>query len=74
MKGAEDEEIIREAVAEKRVIVTNDKGFGRLARFYQPAGIVLLRLKDESAENKAKLVTFLVTNYAERIGQYHSCF
>ena len=38
MKGAEDEEIIQKAVAEKRIIVTNDKGFGRLARVYQPSG------------------------------------
>lgn len=67
MKGAEDEEIIQKAVAEKRIIVTNDKGFGRLARVYQPSGIVLLRLKDESAENKAKLIAFLVTDYADRL-------
>jgi predicted nuclease of predicted toxin-antitoxin system len=33
MKGASDEEIVRKAVEEKRVIVTNDKYFGRLAGF-----------------------------------------
>jgi predicted nuclease of predicted toxin-antitoxin system len=33
MKGAEDEEILRLAVKERRVIVTNDKDFGRLAGF-----------------------------------------
>jgi predicted nuclease of predicted toxin-antitoxin system len=33
MKGASDEEIIRKAIEENRVIVTNDKYFGRLAGF-----------------------------------------
>ena len=36
MKGAEDEEILKLAVKERRVIVTNDKDFGRLAGFFKP--------------------------------------
>ena len=39
MKGAEDEEIIRMAIKENRVIITNDKEFGRLAIFYKPPGL-----------------------------------
>ena len=67
MKGAEDEEIVQRAVKEDRVIITNDKDFGRLAGFYKPPGIILLRLKDESTENKVKLVSFVVTSYGEGI-------
>ena len=67
MRGAEDEEIAERAVKEDRVIITNDKDFGRLTGFYKPPGIILLRLKDESAENKVKMVTFLVTSHRESI-------
>ena len=45
MKGAEDEEIMKRAVEEDRVIITNDKDFGRLAGFYKPPGVILLRLR-----------------------------
>jgi predicted nuclease of predicted toxin-antitoxin system len=67
MKGAEDEEIMKRAVEEKRVIITNDKDFGRLAGFYKPQGLILLRLKDESVENKIKLVSFVIASYGEAI-------
>ena len=52
MKGASDRKIMERAVKENRVIVTNDKYFGRLAGFYRLPGMILLRLKDESIENK----------------------
>lgn len=67
MKGADDEEIIKRAIEENRVIVTNDKGFGRLSGFYKPPGIILLRLKDESIENKIKVVSFVIASYGEEI-------
>lgn len=67
MTGAEDEEVLRRAVKEGRVIITNDKDFGRLAGFFKPPGIILLRLKDESIENKVKIVSFVVASYGEAI-------
>ncbi len=67
MRGALDEEITQRAVEEDRVIITNDKDFGRLAGFYKLPGIILLRLKDESTENKVKMVSFLVTSHGESI-------
>jgi predicted nuclease of predicted toxin-antitoxin system len=67
MKGAEDEVIMQRAIKEKRVIITNDKDFGRLARFYKPPGVILLRLRDESVENKIKLVSFVIASYGEAI-------
>ena len=67
MKGAEDEEILRLAVKERRVIVTNDKDFGRLAGFFKPPGIILLRLKDESSSNKVRIVSLVVSTYGDAI-------
>jgi len=67
MKGASDEEIVRKAVEEKRVIVTNDKYFGRLAAFNKLPDMILLRLKDESIENKVKIVTFILSSHRDAI-------
>jgi predicted nuclease of predicted toxin-antitoxin system len=67
MKGALDEEIIKRAIEENRVIITNDKYFGRLADFYKLPGIILLRLKNESIENKVKVVSFVVTSHCEAV-------
>ena len=38
-----------------------------LPEFYKPPGVILLRLKDESIENKIKVVSFVVTSYGEAI-------
>jgi predicted nuclease of predicted toxin-antitoxin system len=62
MKGADDQDVMRRAIEENRVIITNDKYLGRLAEFYKLPGIILLRLKDESAQNKIKVVSFVVTS------------
>ena len=67
MKGASDEEIVQKAIEEKRVIVTNDKYFGRLAEFNKLPGMILLRLKDESIKNKAKIVSFILTSHSDAI-------
>jgi predicted nuclease of predicted toxin-antitoxin system len=67
MKGATDLEIMRKAIDENRVIITNDKDFGWLAAFYKPPGIVLLRLKDERAANKVKMVSYIIKKYREVI-------
>ena len=67
MRGTEDEEIVRRAIKENRVIITRDKDFGRLAGFYKPPGIVLLRLKDERNENKLKIISYVIEFYGERI-------
>lgn len=67
MKGADDEEIIQRAIKEDRVIVTNDKYFGRQAEFYKLPGIILLRLKDESIKNKVKMISFAVASHSQDI-------
>jgi predicted nuclease of predicted toxin-antitoxin system len=67
MKGALDQEIMEKAVEENRIIITNDKYFGRLAGFYKLPGMILLRLKDESIENKVKVVSFVVSSHGEAV-------
>ncbi len=67
MKGASDEEIMQKAVAEDRVVITNDKYFGRLVGFYKLPGMILLRLKDESIENKVKAVSLVVASHGGAI-------
>jgi predicted nuclease of predicted toxin-antitoxin system len=67
MKGASDKEIMERAVKENRIIVTNDKYFGRLAGFNKLPGMILLRLKDESIENKVKVVSSIVNSYANMV-------
>jgi predicted nuclease of predicted toxin-antitoxin system len=67
MRGASDEEIIQRAVEENRVLVTNDKYFGRLAGFYKLPGMILLRLKDESVGNKVKIVSFVIASHREAV-------
>jgi len=60
MRAAPDEEVLRCAQAEQRVLVTHDKGFGELAfRFGLPAscGVILFRLSgaDPGADNRRVL-------------------
>ena len=52
-RGMDDDEVIRRAFAENRILVTNDKDFGeKVYRDRKPhRGIVLLRLDDQRAEN-----------------------
>jgi predicted nuclease of predicted toxin-antitoxin system len=67
MKGASDEEVLQKAIEENRVVITNDKYFGRLEGFNKLPGMILLRLKDESIENKAKIVSFVLVSHSDSI-------
>jgi len=67
MKGASDEEIIRKAIDENRIIITDDKDFGWLASLYKPPGVILLRLKDEGTGNKVKIVLYVIEKYGKNI-------
>lgn len=66
-RGMKDEEVIRKACAECRILVTNDKGFGeKIYRGKHPhRGIVLLRLDDERAGNKIETMRRLLDIYAK---------
>lgn len=65
----DDDEAIRKAFTENRILVTNDKDFGdKVYRERRPhRGVVLLRLEDERAENKIAVMQRLLDNHASRL-------
>ena|SRR5688572_28116778 len=58
MQQADDGAILARAVQESRIVVTNDKDFGELIfRSGQAhAGVVLLRLRDETSANRVRVM------------------
>jgi len=69
MPKADDKDILDYAVTEGRVVVTNDKDFGEMVfrskRLHQ--GVVLLRLRDERAENRERVMEAVLTQIGERL-------
>jgi predicted nuclease of predicted toxin-antitoxin system len=67
--GILDEEVLRRAVNEQRVLITNDKDFGeRVYRLHQPHhGVVLLRLDDERSQNKIAVLNDLLKKYKKEL-------
>jgi predicted nuclease of predicted toxin-antitoxin system len=68
-RGIADEEVIQKAYAEEWILVTNDKGFGeKVYRERHPhRGVIFLRLEDEGAANKIRVLQHLLTQYANRL-------
>jgi len=68
-RGADDDEVIRRAVAENRILITNDKDFGE--KVYRDGalhtGIVLLRLRAPEAAAKTAALTRLLRHYSDRL-------
>ena len=69
----EDEDIIRIAVSEARMIVTMDKDFGELVYHcsMRHSGVLLLRLEDETGAEKVRVVRHIMENYSSQI---RDCF
>ena len=69
----EDEEIIRTAVSENRMVVTMDKDFGELVYHSSMAhcGVLLLRLENANGLEKLKIVKHIIENYSSQI---KNCF
>lgn len=69
MFSADDTAIITTAVAEQRIIVTNDKDFGD--KVYRDghthAGIILLRLADDRVATKLRVIETLLTQYEDKV-------
>ena len=64
-----DEDLLKLATTEKRILITNDKDFGELT-FLQKrlsTGIILLRVKGQKAQIKVKLMKKLLQNYSDKI-------
>ena len=66
---ADDSIILDRATTEKRILITNDKDFGELVFRTGQAhwGVILLRLRDESAVNRVRMVKIIVEGYAARL-------
>ena len=66
---AKDPVILDRAAAEGRILITNDKGFGELVFRSGQAhhSVILLRLRDESASNRVRMVRIVLEGYSDRL-------
>jgi len=67
--GANDETVLSLALGSQRIIITLDKDFGRLVHLYsrKHAGVILLRLADESPENIYKTLILVLKQPLKRL-------
>jgi len=65
----DDDDVIREASAEDRILITNDKDFGeKVYRERRPhKGVVLLRLEDERTSGQIDTIRRLLDRYPDRL-------
>ena len=63
MLQSDDTTILARAMAEERIVITNDKDFGELVFRSGQAhhGVLLIRLQDESPENKVRVVAAVLS-------------
>ncbi|MBN2560830.1 MAG: DUF5615 family PIN-like protein [Phycisphaerae bacterium] len=68
-RGMDDDAVIQKALAEDRILVTNDKDFGeKVHRERRPhKGVVLLRLEDERTSGKINTIRRLLDRYPDRL-------
>jgi len=70
-RGADDEAVIRRALKECWILITNDKDFG--AKVYRDGrlhrGVILLRLSDERTANKILVLARLLDSYATLLAE-----
>lgn len=69
MPEADDKTILQRAYAEERIVVTNDKDFGELIfRRREPHhGVILLRLQDESGDNRLGVMKALMIQFGSQL-------
>jgi predicted nuclease of predicted toxin-antitoxin system len=67
--GMSDENILARAAAEQRLVITMDKDFGELVyrSGHAHAGVLLLRLEDESSAHKVAVVEQIFTPHANQL-------
>ena len=65
----EDEDIIRIAALENRMVVTMDKDFGELVyhSLMKHCGVLLLRLEDAAGPEKLQVFKYIIKNYSSQI-------
>jgi predicted nuclease of predicted toxin-antitoxin system len=70
---ARDADILKWAAEQERILITSDKDFGELVFRSGQAhqGVVLFRLRDESAANQVRTLTVALNDYAVHLpGQF----
>lgn len=68
--GATDEEVVKIAVQESRILLTEDKDFGQLffAGAPQSAGVILVRFPGNARESMTDALVSLVRQHGNRLG------
>ena len=68
-KGINDEEVLRLAFEGDYILITNDKDFGDLIfrLNMKHKGVILLRLEDERATNKIKILDSFLKEFSDKI-------
>ena len=68
-RGASDDFLLRKAYSENWILVTNDKDFGeKVYRERLPhRGVIFLRLEDERADSKIRVLEKLLAQYADHL-------
>ena len=68
-RGIDDDRVMEIAQIEGRILITNDRGFGeKVFRERRPHhGVVFLRLADERAANKIRVLDQLLINHSDAI-------
>lgn len=72
MRGASDADVIARALAENRIIITLDRDFGYLVHreAQNHAGVIYLRLNDESPKNIARILKKFARRLPEIAGAF----
>lgn len=67
--GASDTQVLSLANKDSRILITTDKDFGELvyAQKLAHAGVILLRLRDESSANKLKVLKTVLGKHTEEL-------
>jgi predicted nuclease of predicted toxin-antitoxin system len=65
-RGIDDDKVIEVAQIEERILITNDRGFGeKVFRKRRPHhGVVFLRLSNERAANKIRVLDQLIRQHS----------
>ncbi len=75
-QGMPDQEIIRLAALEKRIVITMDKDFGELVYHsgMEHCGILLLRLEDATGSEKQQVIAKILAKYADNMKNNFSVY
>lgn len=68
-QGADDETVVRMAIRDERVLLTEDKDFGQLvhASAAKPPGVIFIRFPASARQAMAEAVLMLVRTHGEQL-------